>query len=96
MPECRPATSSFQGRVGFLNFGHFNKYFVKNARKKGSTGKHFGVFLKRYNLTDRWTQSWFSKKGREASHSPSFRVHSTQGKPGISGENLGFEVFGKS
>ena len=30
--------------VGGLELGHFVKDFVKNTRKKGSAGKHFGVF----------------------------------------------------
>ena len=35
-----------KGRHLARNFsGHFNKYFVKNMRKKGPTGKHFRFFL---------------------------------------------------
>ena len=30
--------------VGCLELGHFVKDSVKNTRKKGSAGKHFGVF----------------------------------------------------
>ena len=29
--------------------GHFNKYFVKNTRKKGPTGKLFELFPPRYS-----------------------------------------------
>ena len=25
--------------------GHFDKYFVKNSRKKGPAGKNFGIFF---------------------------------------------------
>ena len=28
---------------GFVKLGHFDKYFAKNTRKKGSAGKHFEV-----------------------------------------------------
>ena len=34
VPECRGATRRFQGREGFVEQGHFNKHFVKNASKK--------------------------------------------------------------
>ena len=37
-----------QGRGGFVELGHFDKHFVKNARKKGPAGKSFGVFFPRY------------------------------------------------
>ena len=37
-------TRNFQGRGGFVELGHFDKHFVKNARKKGPARKHFGVF----------------------------------------------------
>ena len=37
-------TENFQGRGGSIELGHFDKHFVKNTRKKGPTGKHFGVF----------------------------------------------------
>ena len=33
---------------GFEELGHFNKHFVKNTRKRGPAGKHFGVFSPRY------------------------------------------------
>ena len=29
--------------------GHFDKRFVKNTRKRGRAGKHFGVFSLRYS-----------------------------------------------
>ena len=31
----------FQGSGGFLEFGHFNKHFVKNTRAEGPVGKTF-------------------------------------------------------
>ena len=34
----------FQGRGGFAEAGHFNKFFVKNTIKKGPAGKNFGAF----------------------------------------------------
>ena len=39
----------FQGRGGLVEFGHFNKYFVKNARKKKSRKERFLVFSPRYS-----------------------------------------------
>ena len=33
-----------QGRGGFMQLGHFGKYFVKYTRKKGLTGKNFVFF----------------------------------------------------
>ena len=33
----------------FVELGHFDKDFVKNTRKRGLTGKHFGVFSPRYS-----------------------------------------------
>ena len=55
----------FQGWVGFVKLGHFDKYFVKNSRKKGPTGKILKFFLLDtlkttfwiVNLTWRWTKS---------------------------------------
>ena len=35
----------FQGRGGFVKLGHFDKYFIKKSRKKGSAGKNFVVFF---------------------------------------------------
>ena len=35
----------FQGRGGFVELGHFDKYFVNNTRKKGPARKNFGVFF---------------------------------------------------
>ena len=56
MPECRYATRNFSGQgrgVGewgrFVELGHFDKGFVKNTRKRGPTGKHFGIFSPRYS-----------------------------------------------
>ena len=31
----------FQGMGGFVELGQFDKYFVKNTRKKGPSGKNF-------------------------------------------------------
>ena len=33
--------------AGFAELRHFDKYFVKNPRKKGPLGKHFGFFSAR-------------------------------------------------
>ena len=38
-------TDIFKGRGGFVEFGHFDKYFVKNSRKKSRTAKKLGFFL---------------------------------------------------
>ena len=35
----------FQGRGGFVELGHFNKYFVKNTIKKAPQGKILEFFL---------------------------------------------------
>ena len=35
----------FQGRERFMELGHFDKKFVKNARKKGPIGKGLEFFL---------------------------------------------------
>ena len=48
-----------------VELGHFQKDLVKNTRKRGPSGKHFGAFSSIYsqttfwmeNLTQRWTQS---------------------------------------
>ena len=45
MPECRRATISFQSWGGFVELRHFDKHFVKKARKRGPRGKHLGVFF---------------------------------------------------
>ena len=42
-------TEIFQGRGDFVELGHFDKYFVKNARKKGSQGKYLESFSPRYS-----------------------------------------------
>ena len=34
----------FQGRGAFVDFGHFDKNFAKNARKKGPAGKNVRDF----------------------------------------------------
>ena len=33
----------FQSRGDFVELGHFDKHFVKNARKKRLAGKHFSI-----------------------------------------------------
>ena len=33
----------------FEELGHFNKHFIKNTRKRGPVGKHFGDFSPRYS-----------------------------------------------
>ena len=38
----------FQDREGFVEFGHFDKLFVKNT-KKGPAGNSFGAFSPRYS-----------------------------------------------
>ena len=35
----------FQRRGGFVELEHFHKLFVKNTRRKGSTGNNFGAFF---------------------------------------------------
>ena len=47
-PNAGAQPETFQGRGGFMELGHFDKYFVKNTRKKGPAGKNFGVFSPRY------------------------------------------------
>ena len=39
----------FLGRGGFVKLGHFDKHFYLKVKKKGPTGKHFGVFSLRYS-----------------------------------------------
>ena len=39
----------FQGSGGFAKLGHFDKYFVKNSRKKEPRMENFGVFSPRYS-----------------------------------------------
>ena len=63
----------FQGRREFLEWEHFDKYFINNTPKKGTASKNFGVFLpdvlktafQMRHLTYRWTQSapFFPKSG---------------------------------
>ena len=53
----------FQGRGGSVELGHFNKYFVKKNKEKGSAGEHLGVFPPRYQSTPKSGHSCrFSKK----------------------------------
>ena len=35
----------FQGREAFMELGHFDKFFVKNTRKKVTHGKILELFL---------------------------------------------------
>ena len=46
VPKTNTGTQQeiFQGRGGFMEFGHFDKHFVKNTRKEGLTGKTFAFF----------------------------------------------------
>ena len=40
----------FRGRGGFVESGHFDKYFVKKTQeRKGPAGKNLGVFSPRYS-----------------------------------------------
>ena len=49
VPKTNTGTEQefFQGRGGFMEFGHFNKHFVKNTRKEDLTGKTFVFFFSR-------------------------------------------------
>ena len=47
--EAGVQQESFQGMRGFVELGHFDKRFVKNARESGSSGKNFGDFSLRYS-----------------------------------------------
>ena len=51
IPDCRCATRKFQCRGGgmLVELEHFEKHFIKNTRKRGTAGKHFGVFSPRYS-----------------------------------------------
>ena len=42
---AQPEIFHGRGAGGGVKLGHFNKNFVKNTRKKGLKGKHFGVFF---------------------------------------------------
>ena len=39
------ATRNLSGHGRFVEFGHFDKHFVKNTRKKGPAGKILEFFL---------------------------------------------------
>ena len=54
--ECRRATRSFQVREGFVELGHFNKYFIKNPSKKLH---NYTTTFWMENLTWKWSQSGF-------------------------------------
>ena len=68
-----PQPEIFQGRTGFLEFGHFDQHFVKNTEKKAPQGKVLELFLLdtlkttfwMENLTQRWIQSgpFFQNQG---------------------------------
>ena len=45
MAKCRHAANIFQDRGGFVELGHFDKHFVKNARKKRPQGNILVFFL---------------------------------------------------
>ena len=57
VPKTNTGTQQeiFQGRGDFVEFGHFDKHFVKNTRKESLTGKTFAFFsldtLKNYFLS---------------------------------------------
>ena len=42
-------TRNSSGQRGFAKLGHFDKYFVKNSRKKEPRMENFGVFSPRYS-----------------------------------------------
>ena len=58
----RRATRNFQGREGFVEFGHLDKHFVKNTKKEGPAGKIWHIFLLDTLKTTFWmeqiTQWW--------------------------------------
>ena len=65
-----------------MELGHLDKESVKNTRRRGSAGKHCGVFSLKTtfwikNFTQRWTQlgSFFQKSGRL------FQSSKGQGRP---------------
>ena len=45
----RHAARGFLWQNRFLGIGHFNKHFMHDIQKKGSTGKHFLAFSPRYS-----------------------------------------------
>ena len=45
-------------------FWNFDKDFIKNTRKRGPAGKHFGFFTPR-NSTQRWAQQGLSFKNQD-------------------------------
>ena len=47
MPKCRHRTRNFQSMRDFLELGHSDKQFIKNARKRRCTRKDFGAILPR-------------------------------------------------
>ena len=51
MSECRCAIRNFSEPAGrrFVELGHFDKKFIKNTRKRGPAGKHFGFFSPIYS-----------------------------------------------
>ena len=44
-PRSGAQSEIFQSMGGFVELGHFDKYFVKFSRKKGPPGKKFEVFF---------------------------------------------------
>ena len=44
MSKCRGATIIFQDREGFVELGPFDKYFVKNRKKRPYRGTFWGFF----------------------------------------------------
>ena len=47
--RCTAKKFSGQGGGRFVELGYYDKDFVKNTRKRGPTGKHFGVLSPRYS-----------------------------------------------
>ena len=85
MPEYSCATRNFSGQWGggrFVELGHFNESFVKNSRKKGSTGKHFVVFYLDTLKTTSWMENLIhrmTQSGPKSGHF--FDFQKTQRRP---------------
>ena len=44
-PQASAEPEFFQGGRGFVELGHFDKHFVKNTHKKGTTRVNFSIDL---------------------------------------------------
>ena len=53
-PKVRAQSEVFQGREGFGELGHFDKYFVKNLRKKAPQRKILEFFLQNLDKDTRY------------------------------------------